>query len=114
MIERLKTLRNLGYEISIMKTVPRFKVSPLKHHYLLSKFGINNPIIYSCFEKQNQLFDLIKSEISSITFLDPEPFLVDHLQTRPIRKNIPLYKDLDHLNEYGALRLVPMFESLYK
>ena len=111
-VSRLKTLNNLGYNISIMRTVPLFKVSPLKFHYILSKFGIDNPIQYDVFEKQNQLFDLIKKEIPSINFLNPEPFLIDSMQAKAIEKNIPLYKDSNHLNYYGALRLVPLFEFL--
>lgn len=57
----------------------------------------------------------IRTELSgmpNVTFLDPEPYLVQDGKCKTSHEGRSLYRDPDHISRTGALFLTPMFQPL--
>ena len=61
-------------------------------------------------ENTNGLFNQITK--CGVRVLDPAPYLCSNGKCRIKKNGIPLYRDDDHLNDFGTQQLIPMFKNI--
>ena len=67
------------------------------------------------FQRNLHAFDALHSAVTECgaRLLDPTPFFCDEQACYGDEDGLPMYYDDDHLNERGAGRLIPLFESIF-
>lgn len=92
------------------KNVPRHMAKEL----LLGKKNVDIYIEYNEYINRNKtLIEIMNhvAENNSIELLDPTPYLCNKHKCKAIYKNLPIYYDGDHMNEYGNKLLTNMFRN---
>ena len=60
---------------------------------------------------ENTKYLFKKLALCNIKIMDPTKYLCKHNQCFTLENNRPIYKDDDHLSEYGSRLLIPMFKQ---
>jgi peptidoglycan/LPS O-acetylase OafA/YrhL len=105
--------------VFVMRPTPEFKLNVPKkigRSVLLggsSEFEISKQ---KYFERQQVTWDAQDTahEQCGVTILDPLPYLCEGNSCQGSKEGTPIYYDDDHLNLYGADRLIPLFRSIFE
>lgn len=96
-------------EIEVAKEIYRKRISILKSTDIkieIEKYNDRNSIVWSAQDKA--------VNNCNIKILDPTRALCDDVFCYGSKEIKPLYNDNNHLNDYGASFLMPMFEEIFK
>lgn len=112
-IEKISSSRT----VYIVTPTPEFEYSVVNQ--ASRNFLFNNKervkILKSDYYERNQLaFDLISevSKLKNVKILSIEPYFCDSKYCYGSENFIPLYRDGDHVSEYGNKRLIPLFQKI--
>jgi hypothetical protein len=105
--------------VFVMRPTPEFKLNVPKkigRSVLLggsSEFEISKQ---EYFNRQQVTWDAQDTahEKCGVSILDPLPYLCEGNSCQGSKEGIPIYYDDDHLNLYGADRLIPLFRSIFE
>src|SRR5579883_366629 len=117
-IETIKKLESANANVWIMKQVPAHRYWIANQLAKVLKFGgdtnkIGRPLS-EYLKRQlfvNSVFDGLKTQKTHI--LDPTPLLCDNYFCHGIEQDHALYFDFNHLSDYGALKLKPLFKDVF-
>jgi len=116
-IETMCSLTAHGKRVYVMETVPEMDRSvptELAKSRLLYHSDADISVSLSDYAQRNapvlETFKKAKKQCG-IHILDPKLFLCDKKSCQAIKNGIPLYRDDNHLSEYGSRFLKPMFNA---
>ena len=120
LIKTVKTLEQLGLEVSVLLEVPNFGVHVPKAVALHHWRGLPEPRLSQQQHNERQQFymPLIKrllAETPNIHLIDAAPYFISKEgEVRFIdEQELLLYRDDHHLTEHASMRLKPLFEKLF-
>lgn len=105
--------------IYVMQPIPEFPLNVPKTVAKNQLLGINTPISYSYesyLKRSNKIRHIIKNSAQKCgaKVLDPAKILCKTGQCLSEYKGRPIYRDGDHMSEYGNKLLSPMFKEVLK
>jgi peptidoglycan/LPS O-acetylase OafA/YrhL len=116
----INTICHLANDYNVLVTRPTPEQVVNVPNFLIKSIilgeEINPAISIANYESRNKgtemLFD--KVEQCGVTVLDPIPYLCDKEKCPITKEGKPLYRDDDHLNEWGSQQLTPMYKQFIK
>jgi len=119
LIKTVKTLEQLGLEVSVLLEVPDFGVHVPKAVALHHWRGLPEPRLsqQQHIERQGFYMPLIKrlqAETPNVHLIDASPYFIskDGQISFIDEQGLLLYRDDHHLTEHASMRLKPLFEKL--
>lgn len=115
-----KTMDRLAQnrKIYLLTPVPEFNVPVLKEVAKNYLFNDSERVQISTdkYKSRNILtlsvINNLAKNFKNINVLDLAPYFCDHKYCYGDKDSIPLYKDTNHVSEYGAHRLIPLFKQI--
>ncbi len=116
----LKTIAKLANnrDIYLVTPVPEFTnpiVNEVSKNYLEGE-GVRVKLPVEDYNKRNKLtLDVINSvadKYDNVKVLDVAPYFCDSSYCYADENSMPLYRDDNHISEYGAKRLIPLFKEI--
>lgn len=113
----IHTMCNLAKDYNVLVTKPTPEQTVNVPNFLIKSIILDKDedpsiSIYD-YKKRNQETSLLFNEIEKcgVTVLDPVPYLCDNGVCPIVKEDKPLYRDDDHLNEWGAQQLIPLYQK---
>ena len=118
--EMIDTLTQMGVQVWVMKDVPLQKIevakvfaTAMRFHLSTEGMGVSLSNHRRSQSFPNSVIDSVKNE--NVHILDPLPYFLTKDNRCSVGEDYkPYYKDRDHVCVYGAYRLKPLFEPLFK
>lgn len=105
-------IQNFEYTLNYLyqngKKVYIFRDNPLVDIHILRNYNfgnLRNPIISESSEQQNSLIKSISEKYPNVKWVDINPYIPKDFTI----DGLPIYKDIDHINPYGARKLAEAF-----
>uniref|UniRef100_Q3AR49 Putative membrane-located cell surface saccharide saccharide acetylase protein n=1 Tax=Chlorobium chlorochromatii (strain CaD3) TaxID=340177 RepID=Q3AR49_CHLCH len=119
----INTLLAMNCKIIILSDVPELSDNVLRYFWLKNTIYKNSNIFFPTqsttqyYNRNNGIYQLLTKGFASknITVLFPEKLLFDkHGQSIIMHNGKLLYRDKDHLSQYGAYYIAPIFDEVFK